>query len=128
MIVIDSTARVRAVADVLSTWANGIREHRPYVVASCFTEKALFHGFDNKQTIGRPDIVAYYDNQPPGLIPTYRIQEHRQVAVNAIVAYVEVDFALPDGEVISAHLTALLELVAGSWLISHYHVSRSIEF
>jgi uncharacterized protein (TIGR02246 family) len=124
MVTIDSTAQVRILADVLNAWANGIREHRPHVVASYFTEKALFQGFDKTQTIGKPGIVAYYDKQPPGLNPTYRIQEHRQLSDDALISYVDVDFTLPDGEVIPVHLTALLELVAGSWLISHYHVSK----
>jgi uncharacterized protein (TIGR02246 family) len=124
MITIDSTAQVRILADVLNAWANGIREHQPEVVASYFTEKALFQGFDKTRTIGKPGIVAYYDKQPPGLNPMYRIQEHRQLSDDALISYVDVDFTLPDGEVIPVHLTALLELVAGSWLISHYHVSK----
>jgi uncharacterized protein (TIGR02246 family) len=124
MITIDSTAQVRILAGVLDAWANGIREHRPHVVASYFTEKALFQGFDKRQTIGKPGIVAYYDKQPAGLSPTYRIQEHRQLSDDALISYLDVDFTLPDGEVIPVHLTALLQLVAGSWLISHYHVSK----
>jgi hypothetical protein len=42
MSTIDSTARVRILTDVLDAWANGIREHEPEVVASYFTENALF--------------------------------------------------------------------------------------
>ena len=124
MITIDSSAQVRILTDVLDAWANGIREHQPEVVASYFTEKALFQGFDRTQTIGKPGIVAYYDKQPQGLSPTYRIQEHRQLSDDALISYIDVDFTLPDGEVIPVHLTALLQLVVGSWLISHYHVSK----
>lgn len=124
MITIDSTAQVRILTDVLDAWANGIREHRPHVVASYFTEKALFQGFDKTPTIGKPGVVAYYDKQPPGLNPTYRILEHRQLSDDALISYIDVDFTRPDGEVMPVHLTALLQLIAGSWLISHYHVSK----
>jgi uncharacterized protein (TIGR02246 family) len=124
MITMDSTAQERILTGVLDAWANGIREHQPERVASYFTEKALFQGFDKTQTIGQPGIVTYYDKQPPGLSATYRILEHRQLSDEALISYIDVDFTRPDGEVIPVHLTALLELVAGSWLIGHYHVSK----
>jgi uncharacterized protein (TIGR02246 family) len=124
MITIDSTKRVRILTEVLDAWADGIREHQPERVASYFTENALFQGFDKTRTIGKPGVVTYYDKQPVGLSPTYRIQEHRQLSDDALISYIDVDFTLPDGEVTPVHLTALLQLVAGSWLISHYHVSK----
>jgi len=30
-------------------------------------------GFDKTQTIGRPGVVTYYDKQPVGLSPAFRI-------------------------------------------------------
>lgn len=124
MITMDSTAQVRILTGVLDAWANGIREHQPERVASYFTEKALFQGFDKTQTIGQPGIVTYYAKQPPGLSATYRILEHRQLSDEALISYIDVDFTRPDGVVIPVHLTAVLQLVDGSWLISHYHVSK----
>jgi hypothetical protein len=124
MITIDSTAQVRILTGVLDAWANGIREHQPERVASYFTENALFQGFDKTHTVGKPGVVAYYDKQPVGLSPAFRILEYRQLSDEALISYIDVDFTLPSGEVIPVHLTALLELVAGSWLISHYHVSK----
>jgi uncharacterized protein (TIGR02246 family) len=124
MITIDSTAQVRILTGVLDAWANGIREHQPERVASYFTENALFQGFDKTHTVGKPGVVAYYDKQPVGLSPAFRILEYRQLSDEALISYMDVDFTLPGGEVIPVHLTALLELVAGSWLISHYHVSK----
>jgi uncharacterized protein (TIGR02246 family) len=124
MITIESTAQVHILTGVLDGWANGIREHQPHVVASYFTEKALFQGFDKTRTIGKAAIATYYDKQPPGLSPTYGILEHRQLSDDALISYVDVDFTRPEGEVIPVHLTAVLQLVAGSWLISHYHVSK----
>ncbi len=124
MITIESTAQVRILTEVLDAWATGIREHQPETVASRFTENALFQGFDRTQTIGKPGIVAYYDKQPVGLSPAFRILEHRQLSDDALISFVDVDFTRPDGDVIPVHLTALLQLVNGSWLISHYHVSK----
>jgi ketosteroid isomerase-like protein len=124
MVIIDSTAQVGILTEVLDAWANGIREHQPERVASYFTEDALFQGFDKTQTIGRPGVVAYYDKQPVGLSPAFRILEHRQLSDEALIAYVDVDFTRPDGVVIPVHLTAVLELTEGSWLNSHYHVSK----
>jgi ketosteroid isomerase-like protein len=124
MVIIDSTAQVGIQTEELDAWPNGIREHQPERVASYFTEDALFQGFDKTQTIGRPGVVTYYDKQPVGLSPAFRILEHRQLSDDALISYIDVDFTRPDGVVIPVHLTALLEHVAGSWLISHYHVSK----
>jgi hypothetical protein len=124
MSTIDSTAQVRILTEVLDAWANGIREHRPELVASYFTENALFQGFDKTRTIGKPGVVTYYDKQPVGLSPAFRILEHRQLSDDALISYVDVDFTRPDGVVIPVHLTAVLQFVDGSWLISHYHVSK----
>jgi uncharacterized protein (TIGR02246 family) len=124
MVIIDSTAQVGILTEVLDAWANGIREHQPERVASYFTEDALFQGFDKTQTIGRPGVVRYYDKQPVGLSPAFRILEHRQLSDEVLISYVDVDFTRPDGVIIPVHLTAVLQFVDGSWLIGHYHVSK----
>ena len=124
MSTLDGVARVRVVTDVLTAWANGIREHDPERVASYFTEDALFQGVAPTHSIGRPGVVRYYARQPVGLSPEFRILEHRQLSDAAVICYVDVDFTHPDGQVIPVHLTAVLLRVEGSWLISHYHVSQ----
>jgi uncharacterized protein (TIGR02246 family) len=124
MIALDSIARVRIVTEVLDAWANGIREHDPERVASHFTENALFQGVAPTHSIGRLGVIAYYDRQPVGLSPSFRILEHRQLSDSTLISYIDVDFTRPDGVVIPVHLTAVLEYVDASWLISHYHVSQ----
>ncbi len=113
-----------AVGNVLSIWAQAIRAHEPEVVASLFTEDAVFQGFDPRPSVGRPGVVAYYDKQPVGLDPQYRVQEVRDFGQDALLAFVDVDFIRPSGEVIPTHLTLALDGVGDEWLIRHYHVSK----
>ncbi len=109
---------------VLDGWADGIRAHEPDRVASHFTEDAIFQGFDLVRTVGRPGIAAYYDKQPLGLTASFTILEQRQISADALLVYADVDFTLPDGIVIPVHLTGVLLNSDGTWLISHYHVSK----
>ncbi|TFD68084.1 hypothetical protein E3T47_03675 [Cryobacterium ruanii] len=124
MTALDSIARVRILTEVLDGWANGIREHQPERVASYFTENALFQGVAPTHSIGRLGVITYYDSQPVGLSPAFQILEHRQLSDTTLISYVDVDFTHPDGVVIPVHLTAVLQYVDASWLISHYHVSQ----
>lgn len=124
MSMIDTIEQSRLVTDVLRTWADGIRAHEPDDVASVFTEDAIFQGFDPTHTVGRPGIAAYYAKQPVGLRAAFHLVEQRQIADDALIAYARVDFSPPDAAVIPVHLTAVLQRGAGSWLISHYHVSK----
>ncbi|WP_158865795.1 SgcJ/EcaC family oxidoreductase [Leifsonia sp. AG29] len=109
---------------VLEVWARDVREHNPERVASYFTEDAVFQGFDPRHTVGRPGITAYYDKQPVGLDPDYRVQEVRPLGDDAFLAFVDIDFARPSGEVIPTHLTLALVRDGAEWLIEQYHVSK----
>jgi uncharacterized protein (TIGR02246 family) len=120
----DTTANDRILTGVLDEWADGIRAHEPERVAAHFTEDAVFQGFDLVRTVGRPGIAAYYDKQPLGLTASYTILERRRISADALVVYADVDFTLPDGIVIPVHLTGVLLNTDGTWLISHYHVSK----
>jgi hypothetical protein len=124
MTALDSSAQVRILTEVLNAWANGIRAHEPERVASYFTENALFQGVAPTHSIGRLGVITYYDSQPVGLSPAFRILEHRQLSDATLISYIDVDFTHPDGVVVPVHLTAVLQYVDGSWLISPYHVSR----
>lgn len=121
---LNTTEQDRIITGVLDGWADAIRAHEPDRVASQFTEDAIFQGFDPVRTIGRPGIAAYYDKQPVGLTASFTILERRQISADALLAYADVDFALPDGIVIPVHLTAVLLKIEGTSLISHYHVSK----
>lgn len=109
---------------VLAAWADDIREHRPERVAAAFADDAVFQGFDPGHTVGRPAIVAYYDKQPVGLDPLYRTRESRSLGEDAFIAFVDVDFVRPSGEVIPTHLTLALVRASSEWLIQQYHVSK----
>ena len=124
MTALNTNEQDRILTGVLDAWADGIKAHEPDRVASYFTEDAIFQGFDPVQTVGRTGIAAYYDKQPIGLTASYRIQERRQISDGALLGYVDVDFTLPDGTVIPVHLTGVLLNIDGTWLLSHYHVSK----
>ena len=110
--------------NTLAAWADGIREHHPELVASFFTGDAVFQGFDRTHTVGLPGITAYYEKQPVGLSPAYRVQELTTLNEDAFLAFVDVDFTRPDGEVIPTHLTLALVRSGDGWRIRHYHVSK----
>ena len=114
----------RRTTATLQAWADGIRAHEPHDVAAVFTEDAIFQGFDPVHVVGRAGIAAYYAKQPIGLTATFQISERRRIAADAVLVYARVDFSPPDAAVIPVHLTAVLQLSAGAWLIRHYHVSK----
>jgi uncharacterized protein (TIGR02246 family) len=120
----ETTDPVTVLNDVLRFWADGIRAHQPELVASRFTEDAVFQGFDKTHTVGRTGVAAYYDKQPLGLSPAFRILEHRRLGADVVLGYGDVDFTRPDGTIIPVHLTVVVQRVGGAWLISHYHVSK----
>ncbi|MDR6612066.1 SgcJ/EcaC family oxidoreductase [Leifsonia sp. 1010] len=111
-------------AETMRKWADDIRAHRAERVATHFTVDAVFQGFDREHTVGRPAVVAYYDKQPVGLSPEYRVREVRRLGDDAFVGFVDVDFVRPSGEVIPTHLTLVLVRQDGEWLIQQYHVSK----
>lgn len=121
---IDTAEQDRLVTGTLQTWADGIRAHEPQDVAAVFTEDAVFQGFDPTHVVGRAGIAAYYAKQPIGLTADFHIAERRRIADDTILIYARVDFSPPDAAVIPVHLTAVLQLSAGAWLIRHYHVSK----
>jgi uncharacterized protein (TIGR02246 family) len=119
MIDIESTVRT-----VLDGWKAAIDNHEPEKVASFFTHDALFQGFRPTHSIGREAIAEYYASQPIGLTAEYRILDTRLLSDDTIVGYQHVDFGFVDRPTIPVHLTVILRNVAGTWLISHYHVSK----
>jgi uncharacterized protein (TIGR02246 family) len=119
-----STKQDAVLTGVLQSWADGIRLHQPHTVASYFTEDAVFQGFDKTHTVGRDGVAAYYDKQVVGLTPTFTVRETRELSADALLAFVDVDFTRPTGEVIPTHLTVVLVRADEGWLIGHYHVSK----
>ncbi|MGO4592261.1 SgcJ/EcaC family oxidoreductase [Leifsonia sp. 2TAF2] len=118
------TDRIAVLEEILHDWAESIRTHHADVVAAAFTTDAVFQGFDRTHAVGRAGIAAYYEKQPLGLTAAYRVLETRAIGEEAFVAFVDVDFTRPDGEVIPTHLTLVVVRDQGEWLIQQYHVSK----
>ncbi|WP_432043517.1 YybH family protein [Streptomyces cadmiisoli] len=108
---------------VLDQWKAAIERHDPGQVAARFTEDAIFQGL-HPYSVGRPGVAAYYDSQPAGLSPAYRIRETRRLADDLVLGYVNVEFSIPDRPTVDVHLGVLLKHMDGDWYISHYQVSR----
>jgi uncharacterized protein (TIGR02246 family) len=107
---------------VLDRWKAAVEAHEPQRVAGLFTEDAIFQGF-RPHGVGRRAVADYYDAQPRGLTPIYRILETREPADGAVLGYVSVDFVFTDRPTIEAVLGVLLTRGADGWLIGHYQVS-----
>ncbi|TCC64733.1 DUF4440 domain-containing protein [Kribbella pittospori] len=108
---------------VLDQWKDAIVEHDPKRVASYFTEDAIFQGL-HPYGVGRDTVTEYYDSQPLGLSPSYRILELRRLSEDLILGYAAVDFAFADRPTLSVYLSVVLRRTGESWLIYHYQVSR----
>ena len=104
---------------VLDQWKSGIDDHDPKRVASHFAEDAIFQGL-HPYGVGRDAVYEYYDAQPIGLSPQYRILETRQLADELLLAYLTVDFTFTDRPTLTVNLSVLI----ADGLIAHYQVSR----
>ena len=108
---------------VLDQWKDAIVDHDPKRVASYFTEDAIFQGL-HPYGVGRDAVAEYYDSQPLGLSPRYRILETRELADDLILGYLTVDFTFTDRPTLTVNLGVLLRRTDEGWLIAHYQVSR----
>ena len=118
------TAAESILDEVLGRWRVAVETHRPREVAELFTEDAIFQGL-HPYSVGRQGIVDYYDGQPLGLTPSYRLLETRQPAAGVVLGYADVVFAFADRPAIRVLLSVLLTRHAQNWLISHYQVSAA---
>ncbi|MER7752028.1 nuclear transport factor 2 family protein [Kitasatospora sp. NPDC097643] len=120
----DSTTDERAILrGVLDRWKAAVDAHRPELVAAEFTEDAVFQGL-HPYSVGRKGIAEYYDSQPLGLSPEYRILETRRPAEGLVLGYLSVDFSFTDRPTLSVYLGVLLTHTEDGWAIAHYQVSR----
>ncbi|MEV0893919.1 SgcJ/EcaC family oxidoreductase [Promicromonospora sp. NPDC050262] len=116
----DATAVISALLD---RWSDGIRRRDLAHIAAQFTEDALFQGFDPEPSFGRDAVSAYYGKQPAGLTADYTLIRTSALGDHAALGYAAVAFHRPGGPV-NVFLTVVAVREEGSWLISHYHVSR----
>ena len=108
---------------VLDQWKSGIDDHDPSRVAALFTKDAVFQGL-HPYGVGRDAVAEYYDSQPLGLSPRYRILETRELADDLILGYLTVDFTFTDRPTLTVNLGVLLRRTDEGWLIAHYQDSR----
>ena len=107
----------------LDPWKLAIDRHLPELVATCFTKDAIFQGL-HPYSVGREGITEYYDSQPIGLSPEYRILETRRLADDLVLGYLHVDFSFADRPTLGLKLGVLLKRESDGWLIAHYQISR----
>jgi uncharacterized protein (TIGR02246 family) len=110
-------------AGVLTEWKSAVDAHDPDRVADSFTEDAIFQGL-HPYSVGRAGVAAYYAGQPLGMTADYALLESRRPAEDVVLGYAGVDFGFTDRPTLSVHLGVVLRRVDGTWLISHYQVSR----
>lgn len=105
--------------NILDQWKSAIDDHDPARVAALFTKDAIFQGL-HPYGVGRDAVYEYYDSQPIGLSPQYRILETRRLAEDLLLAYLTVDFTFIDRPTLTVNLSVLI----ADGLIAHYQVSR----
>ena len=107
---------------VLDQWQAGIDAHEPQLVATVFTEDAIFQGL-RPHSVGRDGVAEYYDSQPLGMTVTYRILETRRPTAELVVGYVRAEFAFPDRATVSLNLGVVLVHGEDRWRILQYQAS-----
>ncbi|MER6124136.1 nuclear transport factor 2 family protein [Streptomyces sp. NPDC001795] len=109
--------------DLLDRWKAGVDNHQPDLVASLFTEDAIFQGL-HPYSVGRQGVADYYESQPAGLSAAYHVLESRRLSEDIVLGYLAVDFSFTDRPTIKVNLLVLLKRSEAGWRISHYQVSR----
>ncbi len=111
------------VREVMDDWKAAVDGHEPQRVASYFSQDAIFQGL-HPYTVGREGIAEYYASQPLGMTARYDILETRQVADDAVLAYLGVAFSFTDRATLDVWLSVLITRTASGWSIGHYQVSK----
>ena len=107
---------------VLDQWKAAVDKHQPELVASRFTEDAIFQGL-HPFSVGRPGIASYYASQPIGMTAEYEILETRRLADDLVLGYQSVVFSFTDRPPLTVSLSLLLKHRLDGWYIAHYQVT-----
>jgi hypothetical protein len=118
-----SSAREKALEDVLLRWKTAVDAHQPNDVAALFTADAIFQCL-HPYGVGPADVAEYYESQPLGMVANYEILETRRPAEGLILGYARVEFTFTEREPINVYLSLLLKQVGDAWQIDHYQVSK----
>jgi uncharacterized protein (TIGR02246 family) len=114
---------VRLVRPAVERWRQGIGSGDLEMIASAFTEDALFKGSHPQHSRGRDGVRAYYASQEPGLTVEFEPLDVRGLGSEAAVAFIRADFQIGGVRRRPTHITLIFQPVEGQWLINHYHVS-----
>ncbi|TQJ91404.1 nuclear transport factor 2 family protein [Streptomyces sp. SLBN-31] len=119
-----TTADEAVLRGVLDRWKAAVDEHRPELVASVFTEDAIFQGL-HPYSVGRRGVAEYYDSQPLGMKAAYRVLETRRPADGLVLGYLAVEFSFTDRPALDVKLSVLVTREGDEWYIAHYQVSQA---
>jgi uncharacterized protein (TIGR02246 family) len=111
------------VREVMDRWKAAIDAHEPRGVAELFAQDAIFQGL-RPYSVGQQGVTDYYASQPRGMTVCYHVLETRQIAADAVLAYLRADFSFPDQTTISVNIGVLLRQGDDGWRIVFYQASR----
>ena len=119
----NTAAHETIVRGVMDRWKAAVDAHKPEQVASNFTYDAIFQGL-HPYSVGPEYVAEYYASQPFGMKAEYTVLETRQVAEDAVLGYLGVDFSYTDQPTRSVWISVLLKHTPSGWAINHYQVSK----
>ncbi|MFG1805130.1 SgcJ/EcaC family oxidoreductase [Streptomyces sp. NPDC049040] len=111
-------------AEVLARWKAAFDGHRTDAMAALFTPDALFQGFDPEVAAGREAVRAYYAAVAQDRTADVTLLHTYAIGAETAGGFADVTFRGRDGWEAAVHLSLVLRLVEGRWLIRQYHVSR----
>lgn len=117
------TTEAEILQDVLDRWKVAVDAHDAKLVATYFTDDAIFQGL-HPYSVGPDGVAAYYDSQPIGMTAAYTIRETRRLAASLVLGYLTVDFAFTDRPTLTVYLSVIVRQDGDTWRICHYQVSR----
>jgi hypothetical protein len=107
---------------LLDQWKNGIDAHDPALVASVFSDQAIFQGL-RPYSVGPQGVYDYYDTQPPGMTVDYQILESRRLSFDMALGYVAAEFAYHDRESVHLRIGVVVIRTSKDWQIVSYQAS-----
>ncbi|NUP47855.1 MAG: SnoaL-like domain-containing protein [Catenulispora sp.] len=119
----DAVMSLRDIVPTLERWQKGIADEDVDLIASAFTETALFQGLGPEPVFGREGVRGYYGSQPDPLTVEYEVLRFVPIGEQAAVAYLKAVFHPRGRDPRPTYLTLVFHRVREAWLIEHYHVS-----
>lgn len=108
---------------VLDQWKRGIDAHDPALVASVFTDQAIFQGL-RPYSVGPQGVYDYYDAQPPGMAVDYRILESRRLTSDVALGYLAAEFTYRDRDAVDLRIGVVITRTTKDWKIASYQASQ----